>query len=148
MYALAAIISGCNSKIDRINIQDYPPLQYIYRAPTQGLYSLKAGNLYTNDLNDFANRSWAEKHGLLLHEQYHAKREQYFGTVDYQRQYNNDLGFRALEEKTGWSLQLRSYKQNHVYVDVDLVANIFVKTYKIMDYDRAVAWITNEYNAE
>lgn len=83
---------------------------------------------------------------VLLHEQYHSKRQFEVGER-YKTLYLNERLFRWAEEREGWRIQIRYLQQNgnaREKPDVKLIANFlaFNPTYNSMvEYDYAIKWV-------
>lgn len=145
MFALA----GCAANADHITLDSrWAPLKRVQRdmSVPRGLYKTAGDVILTSDVEDFRSRDMLDQESLLLHEQHHAITQQDLGLRMYFVRYDNDndLGFRAEEERAGWSLYIRNVVAHGGKIDVDATAKVFANVYKIGTFESAVEWVRGE----
>jgi hypothetical protein len=148
LLVLIALLSCAPNPLNHYVLDSrWYPLQWIQRADwvEPDVVRTSIPILYTRSIEDFLAQPDIERNALLLHEQHHAQKQLEYGLNYFNYLYTNDYGFRANEERAGWSLQIRYIIHKGGTVDPYSVATFMSTHYGgVFEFQSTLAWVANE----
>jgi hypothetical protein len=101
--------------------------------------------MYVHSLDEFRRQPRVHQDALVAHERYHAQRHLFYGEADYDRQFANSVTFRHIEEKAGWSKQIRFLVRYGESVNPYTVATFMATHYdRAFAFEPTLAWVAEE----
>jgi len=147
------LLIGCTTTTYKLD-KKYRPLTEIVETSKYNIttdLSTLGTQCFTNNLSEFLKNvppGSADFNALLLHEQYHALRQQEVGLNTWNKRYNDDFRFRRSEELGGYRIQIFALLDAGIKVDVKYYGDVLANNpaYRMIEQSDAEKWVQQTIN--